>query len=105
MNDITVNQVNLEDFVNFGYAFNLIDANKLIVTNLKCTASNSTTQNRSMIFRSTGGCLRTIDISYRNFENLKIHDSFSDKTTYGIIIKDNPQMQIFPNNTTKVAIH
>lgn len=100
--DLTINNVKLEDFVSFGYVFNVIDANNIAVNNLKCTVSNSTSQNRTMIFHSTGGCLRTIDVLYRNFENVKILDSFSNKTAYGIIIKDNHEFAV--SNITKVKI-
>lgn len=65
---------------------------------MNCTVSNSTSQNRTFLYHLTGGCIRTINIFFRKFENVQIFDSFSDKTAYGIIINDNSQTPVFANN-------
>lgn len=98
----------LDDFIILGYAFNIISARNVIMNNIICKISNSTNQNRSFIYSSIGGCIRSINIFFRKFENMQIIDSFSDKTTYGIIIKDDsPNIESNSyefSNTSKVSI-
>lgn len=91
-NNILLNKISLEDFVTLGYAFNVVSANNAFMSNIRCTVSNSTSRNRSFLYNSIGGCLRTINIIFRKFENVEIINSFSDKTTYGLIIKDDPKI-------------
>lgn len=74
-------------------------AQNVTLSNIKCTISNSTNKNRNVIYNSIGGCIRTNDIYFRNFENIHIFNSFSDKTSFGIIILDKQTKQIFANNT------
>lgn len=92
-NNILVEKTYLDDFITLGYAFNFISATNIKIINMRCTASNSTTQNRNFIYTSTGGCVRTTNAMIRIFENIEILDSFSDKTTYGIIINDDSQIK------------
>ena len=71
---------------------NIILAENLTIINLNCSISNSTNENRKKIYNSVGGCLRTQNIYFREFKNIFIFDSFSDKTTFGIKIIDDTSM-------------
>ena len=63
-------------------------AESLTIMNSNCSLSNSTNENRKTIYTSIGGCFRTQNIFFRQFINVSIFDSFSDKTTFGIKIID-----------------
>ena len=63
-------------------------AESLTIINSNCSLSNSTNENRKTIYTSIGGCFRTQNIFFREFINVSIFDSFSDKTTFGIKIID-----------------
>lgn len=70
------------------HALEIINANQLILKSINCSISNSTNENRSLIYKSIGGCFKTKNIYSREIDNLKIFNSFSDTTSYGIKIID-----------------
>ena len=86
--NITINQLNFYNGVVLNHVLNIIFAESLFISNSNCTVSNSTNNNRSHIYKSTGGCFRTQNILHREFHYVNIFNSFSDKTTYGIKIID-----------------
>ena len=79
-------------------------AANLTIIDTNCTVSNSTNEERNIIYHSTGGCFRTQNILYRQFRNVKIFDSFSDKTTYGIKIIDDSSLMLNFNSSFPMVI-
>ena len=86
-----------------GHAVNIISALNLSIFDTNCSISNSSSSARDIIYYSVGGCFRSQNIINRNFTNMRVFDSFSDKTTYGLIIIDDSdalQSLITSNNLT-----
>lgn len=96
-------KIYLDDFITLGYAFNFIKASNVVIMDMKCIASNSTAQNRSFVYTATGGCVRTTNTMFRKFENIEIMDSFSDKTTYGIIINDDSEIKNYSSTFSNLS--
>ena len=71
-----------------GHIMNVIFLPSLQIFDTNCSINNSTNDFRTNIFNNIGGCFRTQNILYRNFKNIVIFNSFSDKTTFGIKIID-----------------
>ena len=88
MTNITINQLNFYNGIIKNHVLNIIFAENLTILYSNCSLSNSTNENRKTIYTSIGGCFRTQNIFFREFRNVSIFDSFSDKTTFGIKIID-----------------
>ena len=86
--NITIQQLNFYNGVIKNQVLNIIVAENLTILDSNCSISNSTNEDRKIIYSSIGGCFRTQNIFFRKFVNVKIFDSFSDKTTFGIKILD-----------------
>lgn len=66
----------------------ILNANNLTLVRVNCSISNTTNENRSLLYNSIGGCIRTRNIYHRRIENLKVFNSFSDTTSFGLKIID-----------------
>ncbi len=87
-NNVLVQAGSFVDNMIRGHIMNVILIPKLQVIDTNCSINNSTSDLRMNIFKNIGGCFRTQNIFYRNFKNVKISNSFSDKTSFGIKIID-----------------
>ena len=86
--NITINQLQFNNGVIKKHVLNAILAQNLTIVSSNCSISNSTNDDRKTIYTSIGGCFRTQNIFYREFLNVSVFDSFSDKTSFGIKIID-----------------
>lgn len=64
------------------------DANQVLLKEINCSINGFV---KGKNYTSIGGCIRLENIYIRTIKNVKIHDCFSDKTTFGFKIIDNPE--------------
>ena len=83
-----MNNVTFIDNIIKGHAINVMFLPVVMMSDIICINGNYTSDNPQEIFVMIGGCLRTLNIIKRSFENIKIYNSFSDTTTYGLKIID-----------------
>ena len=80
--------VDFVDNIIHGHVIEAILLQNLIINNTNCTNGDSINKYPNIHWNNIGGCFRTINILNRHFENIKIINSFSDKTSFGIKIID-----------------
>ena len=90
-----------------GHTVNVISVINLTILDTNCSISNSSRSARNIIYTSIGGCFRSQNIIKRNFTNIRVFNSFSDKTTYGLIIMDDSGAleSLITNNNLSVSEH
>lgn len=93
--DILVENINIIDNVIGKHFFDIFNAQNLTLIRINCSISNTTIENRDLFYSSIGGCIRTKNIFHRKIENLRIINSFSDMTSFGIKIID--EIEFFSN--------
>ena len=92
------------DFVDFSdniikdHVINAIFLQSMIINNTNCSNCNFINDYPNVKWSSIGGCFKTKNILKRQFENINIINSFSDKTSFGIkIIDDMNQLKTIPS--------
>lgn len=98
-----IENISVRDSIVGKNVLEIINANQLRLKKINCSISNSTNENRSLIYKSVGGCIKTKNIYSREIENLIIFNAFSDTTSFGIkIIDENDYLS--QNNSTAFEI-
>lgn len=86
--DIFIENISFIDSIVGGQAFDILNVNTLTLMRINCSISNTTDESRSLVYNFIGGCIRTRNIYQRKIENLRIFNSFSDTTSFGLKIID-----------------
>lgn len=86
--DVLVQNFIFDDNVINGQIFYVSMLKTFEINDALCILKNFTSDFTNKTFEIIGGSIKTTNIFIRKFENLRLIDSFSDQTSYGIKIID-----------------